>query len=333
MLDLALGLAEQVEEAVGPAGDLGGLPARDDIENVVVLGMGGSGLAGDVLTAVAGPFMAVPVVVHKSYSLPAFVGPTSLVFAISFSGETEETLEAANAAAEVGARLVVISGGGRLGELGEELDVPRLGVPADIPMPRAGIGAVAVSSLIVLERVGLYPGASQWVAEAVNQLRRRREELVGAGNVASELASRIGRSVPVAYGGGGLGHVAALRFKNQCNENAKLPAFANTYPELCHNEICGWGQHGDITRQLLHVVQFRHDFEHPQIGRRVSWVADLLDEVVAGVDEVRAEGEGGLAQLFDLFLIGDVTSLYLAGQEGIDPGPIPVLDDLKAALR
>lgn len=332
MLDLTLGLAEQVDAAVGPAAELNGLPEHDDIENVVVLGVGGSGLAGDVLAAVAGPFMAVPAVVHKSYSIPNFIDSHSLVFAISFSGDTEETVEAATAAAAVGARLVVISGGGALGALADGVGAPQVGVPADIPMPRAGIGAVAVPPLVVLEQVGLFPGARQWIDRAVVQLRRRRDQLVAAGDPATRLAQAIGRAMPLAYGGGGIGQTAALRFKNQCNENAKIPAFANTYPELCHNEICGWGQHGDVTRQILHVVQFRHDFEHPQIGRRARLVAEVLDEVVAGVEEVVAEGEGSFAQLMDLFLFGDVVSLRLAAAEGVDPGPIPVLDDLKRAL-
>ena len=126
--------------------------------------------------------------------------------------------------------------------------------------------------------------------------------------------------------------MAAVRFKNQCNENPKIPAFANVFPEACHNELAGWGQSGDVTRQILHVVAFRHDFEHPQVGRRLELVAEAIDEVVAGWTDVVAEGEGPLAQVFDLILTGDIASLDLAAAEGVDPGPIPVLDSLKAAL-
>jgi glucose/mannose-6-phosphate isomerase len=101
---------------------------------------------------------------------------------------------------------------------------------------------------------------------------------------------------------------------------------------LCHNEVCGWGQHGDVTRQLITAVALRHDGEHPQLGRRFDLVGELLREVVADVIEVRAEGEGDLAQLLDLAMIGDFVSLHLAGREGIDPGPVPVLEDLKLQL-
>jgi glucose/mannose-6-phosphate isomerase len=134
------------------------------------------------------------------------------------------------------------------------------------------------------------------------------------------------------YGGGGPGGLAALRWKNQFNENAKVPAFCHQIPELTHNEICGWGQHGDVTRQVFRLILLRHDFEHPQVSRRFDLTTELVDEVVAAVEEVRAEGEGALAQVFDLMLFGDFTSLYLAFQEDVDPGPVPVLDYIKERL-
>ncbi|MGH9139481.1 MAG: bifunctional phosphoglucose/phosphomannose isomerase [Acidimicrobiales bacterium] len=332
MREVTFGLPEQVAAASSLAAGLDGLPRREAVENVVVLGMGGSGIAGDVVAAVAGPFMPVPVVVAKGYECPSFVGDGTLCFAISFSGNTEETVEAATAAAAAGARMVVLAGGGRLGELAAAWDAPFVRMPHDIPMPRAAIGAVSVPPLIVLEQIGLFPGASGWIDEAVAQLSRRRAELAKDDNAARAVARSIGRTLPLIYGGGELGLVAAARWKNQVNENAKVAAFAHVIPELTHNEVCGWGQHGDVTRQVFTLVLLRHDHEHPQVGRRFELVRELVEEVVAGVEEVRAEGEGALAQLFDLVLFGDVVSLHLAFQEGVDPGPVPVLDDIKRRL-
>jgi glucose/mannose-6-phosphate isomerase len=326
------GLPEQVEAAVAAAADIDRLPSHEQIENVLVLGMGGSGLAGDIIAAVAGPFMPVPVTVTKGYEPPSFVGDNTLCIAVSFSGNTEETVEAATTAALAGARMVVVSRGGELGELAHSWHAAHIDLPADIPMPRAGIGATAIPPLVVLERVGLFPGATGWVREAVAQLKRRRDQLVLDTNPACDLARSIGRTFPLIWGGGELGTVAALRWRNQVNENAKAPAFWGSLPELTHNEICGWGQHGDVTRQVFTLVELRHDHEHPQVMRRFDLVRDLVDEVVAGIEEVRAEGEGALAQLFDLMLFGDFVSLHLAYDAGVDPGPIPVLDDLKAAL-
>jgi len=332
MFEAAAGLPEQIEGAVGAAEAVDGLPHHDDVEHVVVLGMGGSGVAGDLLTVVAGPFMPVPVVVHKGYGLPNFVDEHTLVFAVSFSGDTEETVESASDAADAGARVVAITRGGELGRLAGDWSAPVVDVAADIPMPRAGLGAVAIPPLVLLERIGLFPGASAWIAAAVDQLRRRRDQLAGDDDAASRLARQIGRQTPIIYGGGGIGGVAALRWKTQFNENAKTAAFCNQLPELCHNEICGWGLNGDVTRQVFHVVNLRHEFEHPQIARRFALLDEIMREVVGGVHEVVAEGEGALAQLLDLVMVGDFVTLRRAAQEGLDPGPVPVLDEMKRLL-
>lgn len=332
MFDAAAGLPEQLEVAAAGARDVEGLPAHDDIENVVVLGMGGSGIAGDLLTVIAGPFMPVPIVVHKGYGIPNFIGENTLVFAISFSGNTEETLEGAAEAAMAGGRMVCVSNGGELAELAGQWDAPHIRLADGIPMPRAGLGAVSAPPMIVLEKMGLFPGASSWIAAAVEQLKKRRDQLIADGNEAQALARRIGRTIPLVYGGAGIGHAAALRWKNQFNENCKIPSFSHTIPELCHNEVCGFGQYGDVTRQILTLVNLRHEFEHPQIARRFDLVSEAVDEVVSTVESIEAEGEGPLAQLLDLIIFGDFTSLHLAAQEGIDPGPVPILDDIKAAL-
>lgn len=331
MFGLARAFPEQVATAAAAASSLEGLPSADEIDNVLVLGMGGSGMAGDVAAAVGAPFVPVPLVVAKGYAPPAFAGPGTLCFAVSFSGNTEETIEAAQAAAAAGARMVVVSVGGRLGELAPSWQAPHVPLPADIAMPRAGLGALAVPVLLALEQVGLFPGASSWVDAAVTQLKIRRDALV-TGDAAPRIARAIGRTVPLIIGAGPLGAVAAARWKTQVNENAKAPAFTATLPEMCHNEICGWGQHGDVTRQVFTLVELRHDEEHPQELRRFDLVRDVMAEVVHDVIEVRAEGEGTLAQLLDLTLTGDFVSLHMAAQEGIDPGPVPVLDEIKRAL-
>jgi glucose/mannose-6-phosphate isomerase len=326
-------LPEQVVTALEALeGGVSGLPRHEDIDHVVVFGMGGSGISGDVLAAVASPQCPVPIVPVKDYELPGFVGARTMVFAVSCSGNTEETCEAATEAAHAGARLAVVCQGGQLAGLAGEWGAPHIAVPADIVMPRSGIGALSVPLLVMMEEIGLFPGARQAVREAAEQLRRRRDELVQPGAAAEVLARRIGRTIPLVYGGGPIGAVAAYRWKAQVNENAKAPAFANRLPELCHNETAGWGQHGDVTRQVLTLVQLRHDFEHPQIGRRFELVDDLVDEVVGSVHDVHAEGDGPLAQLFDLVIYGDFTTLHLAAQEGVDPGPIAALDYIKSGL-
>ena len=266
MFGATAGLPEQVAAAARLAAGIEGLPRGDEVDNVAVLGMGASGLAGDVLAAVGDPFVAVPITVTRGYAPPSFVGPGTLCFAVSYSGDTEETVEAAPA------------------ELAPSWQAPLVPVPPEIPAARAALAS---------------------------------------GDWAQKLARAIGPTIPLIIGAGPLGAVAVRRWTTQINENAKAPAFGGVLPELCHNEIAGWGQHGDVTRQVFTLVELRHDEEHPLELARFDQVRDLLAEVTHDVVEVRAVGEGPLAQLLDLVMIGDVVSLHMAAQAGIDPGPVP----------
>jgi glucose/mannose-6-phosphate isomerase len=332
------GLPEQLAAAHEAAGriDASSLPSNGDFDHIVTLGMGGSGIAGNVLQAMATSSVPVPITTLRHYRVPAFVGPRTLAFALSYSGNTEETLELARGALAAGARLIAISSGGRLRQLAEESGSLFVPCPADVAMPRLGLGALVAPMLVVLFRLGMLPEAHAGLLRAQEQLARRRDQckpaVEGQGNPARELARRIDRTIPVIYGLGGLGGVAALRWKQSMNENAKAPAFWNEYPELDHNEVCGWGQHGDVTRQVFTLVELRHGMEHPRLEQRARATVELVEETVHQVLTVEAEGEGRLAQLLDLAYLGDWVSYYLALQNDVDPGPIDAIAQLKAML-
>lgn len=332
VFDATFGLPEQVEAAAGVDLDQLALPDGDAIDQVCLVGMGDSGIAADLVAATAGPLSPVPVIVTKGYDLAAFVDQRTLVVAMSVTGDTPETLSAAAQAREAGAVVVAACQGGRLAELAGTWGQPMLRLPADIEVPRTAIGALAVPPILLLERLGLLDGATAQVAAAVDQLKRRRDRLTSPDSDAAVLARLIDRTMPLIYGGGAIGAVAVARWKAQCNQNAKVPAFANVVPDLCHHELSGWGQHGDVTRQVFTQILLRHDFEHPGVSAGFDLLEPLVDEVVGATARVRAKGDGPLAQLLDLILIGDVVSLELAAREGIDPGPVPVLDQLERAL-
>ncbi|HUP74451.1 MAG TPA: SIS domain-containing protein [Acidimicrobiales bacterium] len=306
-----------------------GAPA---IRNVVAVGMGGSGIGGDIVAAIGQPVSPVPIVVIKDHHVPAFVSDESLVIATSFSGRTAETLDALKSARHAGARIVVLSSGGAMAALAREWNVPHVALDASIAMDRAAIAAVSMPPLVLLGRLGLLPGIDADIDAAITQLQRRVAQMRDERNPARELARRLGRTMPLIYGAGPIGGVAAYRWKCQLNENAKEPAFSNVVPELDHNELAGWGQHGDMTRQVLTAVHLRHDFEPPRVARAFEFIGETQQEVVASVHEIRAEGGGRLAQLFDLVAFGDFVSLFVAAQEGLDPGPVPVLDELEQRL-
>ncbi len=331
------GLPEQFAAARETAEslDVGGLGQASDFDNVVVLGMGSSGIVGDVLAAVANDSLPVPVTVLKQYRLPRFVGARTLAIAVSYSGDTEETIAMASAAGNAGARVVTVSRGGELARLAEQRGALHVPCP-DGYLPRLALGATVAPLFVLGHRLGLLPDAPGWLDAAAAQLGARRErcrpEVEGQANPAREVARNVGTTIPLFYGGGALGAVAALRWKCDVNENAKAPAFWNAYPELDHHEICGWGQHGDVTRQVFTLIELRHGFEHPQLARRFAVTREIIEEVFSQVIEVEAEGEGRLAQLLDLMYLSGWASCYLAFDHDVDPGPIDAIFQLKEAL-
>jgi glucose/mannose-6-phosphate isomerase len=298
--------------------------------------MGGSGIAGNFLQAVGTATLPVPVTVLKHYRTPAFVNDRTLAFALSYSGDTEETVEMARGALAAGATLVTISRGGTLAALAAESGSLHVECPDDILMPRLALGALVAPLFVMLFRMGMLPEAHAALLRAQEQLANRRDgcrpSVDGDRNPARALARKLGRTIPIIYGSGGLGGVAAMRWKQSVNENAKAPAFWNEYPELDHNEVCGWGQHGDVTRQVFTLVELRHGLEHPRLEARAVATRELIEEALVQVLTVEAEGEGRLAQLLDLVHVGDWTSYYLALDNDVDPGPIDAISQLKASL-
>ena len=332
MWKATFGLPEQMEAALANVGGICDFPSPDHIEHVVVTGMGGSGIAGDVAVASAAPFMAVPVTVVKGYELPSYVGANSLVIAVSFSGNTEETVEVVSRAVEHGARTIAVTTGGEVGRIVAEQGGCVVEVDSSIPQPRAAFGALSVSVLGILEKVGLFPGASQWVELAIEQVKARRAELDSPGQIAAEIAGRLEGALPLIVSSGALGAVAAMRWKAQINENVKGPAVFSVYPEGCHNELAGFDRYPDFLREEVAMVVLRHEHEHPQIGRRFAFLEENVGPRLKSFTTVRGQGVGELASLFDLVYIGDVMSLHLADLLGVDPGPIDLLDSMKKFL-
>jgi glucose/mannose-6-phosphate isomerase len=332
MWEATRALPEQMETALSQISTVCDLPNKDHIEHVVVVGMGGSGIAGDVAIAAAAPYMPIPITIVKGYELPSYVGEHSLVIAVSFSGNTEETLEVVSRAIDHGAKCVAVTSGGELDRLMRERGGCVVHVDGTIPQPRAAFGALSVSVLGVLDQVGLFPGATGWINLAIARLKERRIELDSADSIADVVASQLSGTIPIIVSSGSLGKVAAMRWKAQINENAKAPAFYSVYPEACHNELAGFDAYPELLASDLSLVILRHDHEHPQIARRYQFAAETIGPRFAHCIEVGAHGVGELANLFDLTFVGDYVALSLAGRLGFDPGPITVLDKVKRFL-
>jgi glucose/mannose-6-phosphate isomerase len=342
MWQAVVSLPEDIESALA-AGVPGGLPGPDAIRGVLVHSVDEGGIAGALTAAVAAEESRVPVLTATTFRLPACVRPGWLAVAVSWSGDDEETLAVAETADDAGAAVVAFTGGGSLARLAGERGWPVAPqVPAPFwaggagggagpgagPGPRARLAALAVPPLLVLERLGLVQGVAPRLAAAAAHAAQRRGVLAAPGGPAAELARRIGRTMPVVHGPDGIAGVAAQRWKAAFNLNTKSPALAASLPDVCHDEIAGWGLGGDVTRQVLTLVLLRHDAEDPRLSRRFAMVDELMSEVVANVLEVRTEASDDLARFFELSLVGDLVSLLRAGQEGVDPGPVPALAEV-----
>lgn len=335
VLDAVLALPEQFATALAhnPRAET---PGRHDVSNVVIAGMGGSGVGADLAYALCLPRSTVPVVVVKSDQCPGFVDERTLVIVVSFSGDTAETNAVMREALRRGAKVVAVASGGRLADEARSAGAVTHVVDDGPPCPRAAVAVLSVPVLRALETHGVLDDVDGSLDEqfeaTLRQLRERRDELAGENNRAVKLARRIGRTIPLIYGVGPLGAAAAQRWKSQFNENPKIPAFIGVVPEITHNEVCGWAQHGDMTRQVFTLLCLRHSHEGDRNAAAMEAVAEITDETVAGVHEIEARGDGPLAQFFDLALMGDLVSVHMALAEGVDPGPVPVLDELKARL-
>jgi glucose/mannose-6-phosphate isomerase len=195
---------------------------------------------------------------------------------------------------------------------------------------RATLAGLVVPAMMALGRIGLSRDWDPDLRAASAALAARRDALVAPGGLPEELARRIGRTFPLVYGSSGIGAVAARWWKDEVNRNAKSPAFAAELPGLTYGELAGWGQSGDVTRQVLTLVQLRHGGETRRTADLFAAVTAATDEVMADVLAVEATGDDDLTRFFDLALVGQLTSMHLAASEGVDPGPTPAIDEAHA---
>jgi glucose/mannose-6-phosphate isomerase len=297
---------------------------------VCLLGMGGSAVAGDLLGALADPAAPFPVHVVRGYTLPAWVGPETLVVASSYSGQTEETLAAFGTARARGARLLVLSSGGELGAQAERGGLPWVCLPAGFP-PRAALAFLLLPLVVLLERLGGGVGPPAEREEAVAVLTTLgtglAPEIPIAENPAKALALRLAGRVPAIYGSE-LTAPVAYRWRTQLEENAKVLAGSGALPEMNHNAVEAWGAGPEAEWA---VVLLRDAGEHPRVARRLALTREIVNPH-APVHEVHARGEGRLARLLSLVLQGDWTSYYVAIQRGVDPWAVEVLEGFKRRM-
>jgi glucose/mannose-6-phosphate isomerase len=333
MREMLLAFPRQCQEgaALGRACNVGGLGRPT---SVVVAGMGGSAIAGDLLKAYGDTLIRVPLVVARDYHLPRFVGAPTLVIVSSYSGNTEETLAAFEDASGRGARRLCLCSGGMLEEVARESGVEVIKLPSDYP-PRCTVGFSFFALMTVLNRLGLASYRRDHVAECVETLH----ELVpvydpatpAPENQAKQLAEAMLKRFPVIYAARlPLGPVA-FRWQTQLNENSKTFCHHGILPEMDHNEIVGWENPRGVLDKAF-ILFLRHRSEGEKLARRAEITAALLREAGYEVGGAWGKGDGALAGMFSLLYLGDWVSYYLALLNGVDPTLVARIDRLKDAL-
>jgi glucose/mannose-6-phosphate isomerase len=323
MIDDVLGIPDQLRDALWRVESARLQP--QDSAGAMVCGMGGSAIGADLAIAALGDRLTRPMLTIRGYALPSWATPEWTVLCSSYSGGTEETLACFEAAAALGARRLVVSTGGPLVDGAREAAVPVVGLPG-IFQPRAAVAYMFAVAAEVAALAGVAPrihteidAAAAFLAEQVETLKFQ----------AAEIAGLLDGCAPVFYGAD-LTAPAARRWKTQANENAKLPAFYGELPEADHNELCGWNEAAGEHRLAAVFLEDRD--QHPRVGRRFELTAEAVGAAGATAVRVETAGETRTARLLWATMLGDLVSLRLAEQRGVDPLPVEAIEGFKEAM-
>jgi glucose/mannose-6-phosphate isomerase len=290
--------------------------------------MGGSAMAGDI----AQRFATIPIVVNRSYSLPNFVNRNTLLVAISYSGNTAETLSCLNGGVEKELQALCISSGGKMESIAKNHKLAFLQVPSGY-QPRAATGYLALPLLAILSRYNLCKPLGPWqhLHAALNAIKEKcAYDVPLENNPAKKLAAMLYKHVPIIYGATGNTDLVAMRFKTQINENSKQPAYWNAFSELNHNEILALVRSDLIPNQ--HIIILKNEYDHQENKARMEIMESLFLEHKVPFSNIVAEGESELAQILGQIYFGDYVSYYLALANKLDPTPVELIEKFKIDL-
>ena len=333
MYRLIKNFPQQASEAVKIAKSSGIKLSLAKIRNVVITGLGGSAIGGDILRSYSADQIGVPILVNRSYTLPQFVGKNSLVVVSSYSGGTEETISAYAQARKKGAQILVISSGGKIGEIAANLHHNWIKIPGGQP-PRAALGYSFLAMLTAFKMVGLLKSRPAELKETLSLLRQLSDEYSDykINPLPMQIAEQLLTKLPIVYSSAERFDAVNFRWRSQLSENAKTVAYGNLFPEMNHNEIVGYSNASDPTSKFC-VIYLRDRGDYPRIAARFSFVKEIIGPYCSNQIEIHSRGKSLLARMFSLIYLGDWTSYYLAIKKNVDPTPINNIDILKKRLN
>ena len=329
-----LGIVENFPEHLEIAFDLAKkavFPKKKKFKNVVVCGMGGSAIAADVARDAFIQEIGIPYSINRNYGIPKFVDKDTLFIAISYSGNTEETLTATKAAIKSKARVICITSGGKLSTLG----ATTLYVPSGFA-PRAALSYLLVMLVKSLEKMGIIEEVDSKIEESIKSLKRLKSNYGIVSNFRSnpvkQLANKLLGKIPIIFCVKGVSLGAGVRLKAQFSENSKAPALLNYFPELNHNEIVNLGALKRTEHDFV-LILLRDDRDPEKIKKNMEIVKSLIGMQMGGTQEINSQGKNALSRILSLIYFGDLLSVYLALLKGIDPTPVDVIIRLKKEMQ
>lgn len=294
-------------------------------ENIIICGMGGSALPGDILVTLR----PLDIFMHKSYGLPPQAGNESLIICISYSGNTEETLSAFSEALNRKLPMVAISTGGKLEKLSKKYDVPLVKIPSPLIPPRLALGEMfaALVQILVNHNI-LGPEICEELLKVGADLKSEKFE-----NQGKKLAKRIFQKIPIIYTPKQFREIGLI-WKNSLNETAKILAIANYFPELNHNETVGFWKINEmqVGNEKISVLILRDPKEHPRILKQMAITKEIIEKEGVQVEFIEILGKNMLEKIFSTVILGFWTSYWLALEYKIDPTPIKAIEELKRKL-
>ncbi|MGC8653158.1 MAG: bifunctional phosphoglucose/phosphomannose isomerase [Candidatus Kryptoniota bacterium] len=332
MYELIKSFPEQVEAALEIAAAAKLSISSRKVQNIVLTGLGGSAIGGDILRSYSANQLRVPMQINRSYTLPGYVNRNTLVVVSSYSGETEETISAYLQAKKKGAQIIVISSGGTIGKRALRNSDNWIKIPGGLP-PRAALGYSFFTLLSAFDKVGIIKVGRNETMEVILLLKSLRDEYSRYENAPEPLriASLMKNSLPIIYSASDHFDAVNLRWRGQISENAKAVAYGNFLPEMNHNEIVGYATLEDILKRFF-VIFLRDVGDHPRVRTRFDLMKEIISNYCGSILEIHSKGKYLLSRMFSLIYLGDWVSYYLAIEKGVDPTPVKNIDILKKQL-
>jgi len=335
MLDTLAKFPEQIEEAIDIVNSTE-LNSLFKIDNIIISGMGGSAISGDIMKSLFRNRLNIPIFVNRAYDLPKWANKDTLVISQSYSGNTEETLSTFKHAYQKKCKIIGISSGGKLQEYCKNRGIPHIKIPSGYA-PRAATAYMLFSPIMALKKIGLlkYYNIESELEETlglVSAFSDSNNKLVPEkDNLSKQIARKIFNTMPQVYGWE-IYDPIAKRWCTQFNENSKIIARYDVVSECNHNDMVGWSQNPEVSKKFTCLLFRDRQMESIYMSTRLDFMKTLLENVSANVIEMEIKGKKTLAKMIYAMYLGDFVSCYLAVLRNVDPTPVDVINELKDAL-